>query len=399
MGTSEWCSHSVHYTKQNYKTEEDCFRDREAKSPWQYGQGQPTGTDVLCARIQNADIRNKCFRAFTQAKASWLEPNSPGCLRPGWSEDERCVGTAAFCASDKRKKAYGSQDGCLSYRESRDSKHGGQRKYPFLLPDIKRCHGDQQEDCIGTEAFCMAQGPEAGLRCLESREKPPFLQPESPRCGEQGVSDFAEPCVGTKAWCRGESRIRQYGSEEACIKTRDSGTGKMPWLEPADQCAGGSGNDTEACVGTERQCRANPSCFEGRELGPFLLASESDCASNKDTEKCIGTWKWCDDKWKSLQYGDAHDCFMRRAFDLRQFNQEVERTFKPLYQDIISRGSGNVTFAALLRSQVLAQEDTKNLTAEVHRSVKAYVEELGKREKDYGQAVEEYMKRVVNDVK
>lgn len=393
MGTSAWCSNVDFYKTEGYNSEEECFWDREAKQPWQYltsdcrgDFADCSGTDAICGRIQSVAFRTKCFMRY--AKAAFLHPSSEGCLAMRWYDDERCMGTTSFCESNERRQAYGSSEACLGYRRQQSTTDG--KRLPALGKNFMKCTGDNPEGCIGTETFCMSQGKEQGLQCLASREKLPFYPPESSACGGMGVSPNDEVCVGTRRWCSDHVRVRMYGTEQSCIDAREKPK-KLPWFEPADPCIDPGRNDTEACRGTEATCQFNEECFQARDPGPFLLANKVDCGGAKK-EKCMGSWRWCHSHYQLAQYYDEHDCFSRRSFDARKLAERVMASFKPLFRNAIIKAGANVTYGAVLRTQVLRSGDEQELALEVHKSMADFLAALAKNE--FREALVKYLDRV-----
>ncbi|RDA88760.1 hypothetical protein CP532_4146, partial [Ophiocordyceps camponoti-leonardi (nom. inval.)] len=366
-----------YYETEGHASQDDCFRARFERTDWTY-QGTDCmegfegcdGADVMCSRVTNPIYRGFCFEGYNHAP--YLDPFSEGRLGPNRKDDERCVGTKAFCEDAERIESYGSTEACLKRRTGKPSSPSDRQpgKADFLPEDQLACRGDPTEKCLGTEKFCgQLQSSQQKEQCLTSRRPPQFYTESSTEC-DPSKGEFSEPCLGTEKWCANELRVELYGSEEKCRDFRrkqaasasSSSPRGGPWIAPDYECLK-NGDGTEKCEGTERFCQfrspSSDACFAARELGPFLLpavdSSSTGCSGAKEQqggEACAGTDSWCHDGFRQNNYRNEDECFRRRGFEQEKMARKVVDRFEPLFKDTILQYAKNVTLNAVYRDLI-----------------------------------------------
>ncbi|PHH59319.1 hypothetical protein CDD81_3388 [Ophiocordyceps australis] len=378
LGTVAWCSNAEYYRQiEGYPDQASCFNARMAKTEWQYISSGCLqhfevcdGTDIVCSKVENMGTRRLCYGAHIKGK--WLEPFSPGCLAPARHDDERCIGTRAFCESKERIKAYGSAQYCLAKREEASSEA---KKQEFLAANPLRCTGDPTEICIGTEQYCTYQSKTNKEKCFASREQPPFYIEYSPDC-ETGSDKgyYSEACVGTESWCRSNARYQIYGSVEKCIQHRKRPSRLGKWLAPNETCAPNT-QGTEACEGTERMCQKHSPwrevCFQERETAPFVQPDPRSCSEAKQQqEACLGTDVWCHEKWEHMDYYGEAECFSRRGFDQFKLAAEMAKLVTTAARPAIVKFGEKVTRDAVYYNLIGKRGNDKTAL----QAVKTYLE-------------------------
>lgn len=236
---------------------------------------------------------------------------------------EECLGTFEFCADEKlRGKDFETAAECVASRE---------RPYTFFEPregcEIDQAEIGQEEECIGTLAFCedeelalFDQGYSSTAECLAAKPKPnpklaspaaaspakpnktppakpnktsPISSPASPATPPKPkfivdpgfkndcVSKTDENCTGTIRFCNDENLRASQGfhAEAECLASRE-----RPWtfFEPREGCnlfgAEAAGHEEE-CIGTEDFCNYH----DWRSAQGFSTAAE--CLAAKPKKK------------------------------------------------------------------------------------------------------------------
>lgn len=394
LGTVVWCTIPEYYKEiEKHHDQKACFDARIQKTEWRYINTDCLehfeicdGTDVVCSRVEDSTIRSSCYAA--RPKGKWLQQYSPGCLAAGRNDDERCLGTLEFCKGDDRVKSYGSPEACLARREDapKDSK-----KQDFLVKNPLKCFGDPTEACEGTESFCARptdakkpREPAKVQECVESREKPPFHQDSSPECNTSKQKEgFAEACVGTKAWCASEQRVKIYGSKERCEGFRKrSSDGPGKWVPPNHTCRDGS-DRSEQCRGTEQICQESPerdSCYGAREVAPFELPKPNGCPEAKgQPEACVGTDGWCHERYNETNYSTEGECFSRRGFKHDEMVTKVIKRMGDIITEVILKNGENVTTNAVYYDLVSQRGDEHSAKKAMEKNVNGYLDQLEKK--------------------
>lgn len=354
------------------------------------------GTDAICSRIENPVFRGWCFESHT--KAPYLEPFHEGCLGAGRQDDERCIGTEAFCQAPQMISSYGSNRACLDHREGPpSSSKSSEQKMHFLEENPLRCYGDATEECLGTEKYCGNLEAKERQQCFDSHQRRPYSTVYATECGSRATNAWQEACVGTLEWCSGEDRIRLYGSKEDCLKLRTAPPQISKWLPPADGCLDRGSNATEACQGTETVCNTytteRDACFAAREPAPFLLPNSIGCPDpTLEEERCLGTDAWCHEKHALANYMDEQECFSRRGLDQAKLAARVADSFKgPVKRAILHSGEA-VTKHAVIRDLFAHGGDASSLMKEVKTDLAAYADAL---EDAMERAAEEHVDNVL----
>ncbi|PHH89390.1 hypothetical protein CDD83_6148 [Cordyceps sp. RAO-2017] len=287
------------------------------------------------------------------------------------------MGTLDFCKAEARVKSYGSAEACLARREEAPKES---KKQEFLLQDDLQCYGDPNEKCVGTENFCS--GVANALSCIESHEKPPFYDPESPDCyatRQQGY--FSEACRGTKDWCASETRRRIYGSAERCESFRQRvSDGPSKWVPPKHSCRDSS-DGSEQCSGTEELCQFHSAdrdgCWSGREAAPFLLPRPGGCPPAEQTaESCMGTDFHCHERYNETNYFSEGECFSRRGFKHDELVAKVVKQMGDKIVDVILQNGETVVKHAVYYNLVRQGGDENSALQSVKTYVDGYFDNL-----------------------
>ncbi|OAA43688.1 hypothetical protein NOR_04263 [Metarhizium rileyi] len=401
LGTIAWCSNPEYYSQLGgYKDQDSCFNARLGKTAWRYMNTdclatfeQCEGTDVICSRVENPGVRSLCYESHTKGK--WLQPFSPGCLAPVKDDDERCVGTQAYCEAKERIESYGSTQYCLDNREDASSNPDAV-KQSFFPSNYFRCFGDPTEECIGTEAFCARVPTKDREECLQARENPPFYIELSPDCGTSSdKGSVSEACIGTENWCQSTEVYKLYGSVEKCRDYRRRASGPGKWFPPKHACSFAL-QMSEQCQGTEEMCQYHSpdrdSCFKARGLGPFLLANSSGCSSTgQQGEDCLGTDSWCHEMYSQNNYLDEGECFSRRGFNQKKLSAEVAKVVMAIAKQAVLKYGENVTQHAVYYDLVGQRGDETTAM----KAVKTYLDGyLAKLQNDIPEITKRFMSRV-----
>ncbi|KAK2591708.1 hypothetical protein QQS21_010593 [Conoideocrella luteorostrata] len=257
-------------------------------------------------------------------KGNVLEPRqsfrSPQWFRPGvhcYKREESCLGTEVWCAKPEYYKdidKYPSQQACFDARIERT-------EWRYINTD---CLADL-ETCDGTDVVC-SRIEDWAIRasCYAARPKGKWFPKYSPGCLAAG-REVDERCVGTDEFCKGEARVKLYGSAEACLGRREAATKENKkqgfLIKNALKCYG---DPTEECQGTEDFCfRATApkrhqepaqvlACVESRVRPPLYAANSPDCDTSKQnhvfSEACVGTNIWCASQARVKIYGSKERC-------------------------------------------------------------------------------------------
>ncbi|KAM4056869.1 hypothetical protein HRG_003732 [Hirsutella rhossiliensis] len=215
LGTFSWCA--LYYWA-TYSSQEACFGDRKPrptdnkKGPWKFPDVSyfadseiSRGTEALCTEIRNPEIRTSCYNA--REPAPWRFPFSADCPVTGDLEDERCMGSQAWC--EYQKGIYGTLEGCLSIRQ-RAPKHSN-LDWKYGEDCAKR-----SEKCLGTLKACsLFERARLKQDCVAARWSPGFILPNSKSCNKEGEPN--ERCSGTFEWCVDHWSKGGYSGEAACF--------------------------------------------------------------------------------------------------------------------------------------------------------------------------------------
>ncbi|KFG81447.1 hypothetical protein MANI_118717 [Metarhizium anisopliae] len=235
-------------------------------------------------------------------------PNSGPCET--YNITERCTGSEGWCSEQSyyKQDGYKSQDECFNDRK-------GQIPWAYMNVDCSL----KVLSCDGSDGMCFRiENEDRRHTCFLRYLKGYFLEPHTPGCvsGPVGV-EKDERCSGTKAYCGAARQVKAYGSEQACLRRRQTAPAgerkKTPFLPAQRVCA--SDAASEVCIGTEATCRGDAKCLDRRQQPPFLHPWSASCDhhSPEDSEACAGTAQYCSDETRIKWYGSRKDCINSRG--------------------------------------------------------------------------------------
>ncbi|RDA87720.1 hypothetical protein CP532_1760 [Ophiocordyceps camponoti-leonardi (nom. inval.)] len=125
VGSVAWCQHDDRIKL--WGSAEDClafrteppklmpmhYKSHDSECKGKVEEEECTGTEFFCMRFPGRTQRKQCFES--REAHPFLAANSVGCPGRG-VEDERCMGTTAWCKDLFRKKHYEDADECLQVR-------------------------------------------------------------------------------------------------------------------------------------------------------------------------------------------------------------------------------------------------------------------------------------------
>ncbi|PFH61610.1 hypothetical protein XA68_16871 [Ophiocordyceps unilateralis] len=184
------------------------------------------GTEEYCGSLLDNERVMQCYEQ--RELMPFFPRNHPECRGKMFpNRFETCRGTKEWCDDAMiLQRFYGGRtENCLKFRE-KNTLEEAQLPWQYGSGSNKCYDGD--EECLGTEAFCVQTGKLHGVKaCLEKRKRPPLLEPDSTQCppAEKGrdqrrpaKKERDERCMGSEAWCLAWDFI--YGNYPDCIAHR-----------------------------------------------------------------------------------------------------------------------------------------------------------------------------------